>query len=332
MKKPTLSIIIPTAGGGDLPLTIHSINTQGLIDGDQILVIGDGPQHEAQDQIEALGEPYRFLSCQQTGDWGHTPCNFALPFCTADYLLVQGDDDIFLPRAFDKIREAILANTGEPRPLMFRFYTNDRWLVWADEDTHELGPALVGDHNIIAPNILNKLGRWETHYRGDLGYVRGTAGFYGGSAGMLWRKEIITRQRPSISLFDWPVREGEKNAGHYAVLTSEGHNLCSVKGNAGTMAQYIFTQRDNPTENPIAASEYSLANDLFWASIWLSNEHFGKGFGRELVQHAIDAAHGDCWMSVEKKDASIIHLLNEFGFSQNRIEEGRILMVRKFPP
>lgn len=325
MKKPTLSIIIPTAGRGDLPLTIHSINTQGLVEGDQVLVIGDGPQHEAQDQIEALGEPYRFLSCQQTGDWGHTPCNFALPFCTGDYILVQGDDDIFLPRAFDKIREAIMANPGPPKPLMFRFYTNDRWLVWAEEDTYELGPALVGDHNIVAPNVLNKLGRWETHYRGDLAFVRGTAGFYGGSSGMLWCKEIITRQRPTITLFDWPGKSDGAHKGGNSMNV-----LCHYTPDLSGQSNYTFTPMG--ADATVACSEYGYSEEKFWANISLDPSHRGKGYGRELVQHAVDAAHEDCWVETHESALDIQHLLSELGFSKAGLVGGRLQLVRKFPP
>jgi GNAT superfamily N-acetyltransferase len=215
---------------------------------------------------------------------------------------------------------------------MFRFYTNDRWLVWAEEDTYELGPALVGDHNIIAPNILDKLGRWETHYRGDLGYVRGTAGFYGGSAGMLWRKEIITRQRPSVVLFDWPSSSNTRPTYAYTEGIKTGMPLCLREAELTPISQYTFTHQTNPIDGLIAAAQYSYEGDKFWANLFLSRAHTGKGYGRELVQHAVDAAHENCWMEVAETDLPVLHLLNEFGFSRISSANGRIQLMKTFPP
>src|SRR5512138_191595 len=94
-----LSILVPTAGTGDLSYLFHSIKTQELIEGDEILIIGDGPQDSTKRLIDAVGDPFRYVQGPATGDWGHAQLNFAQDIARGDFLNPTDDDDVFLPRA-----------------------------------------------------------------------------------------------------------------------------------------------------------------------------------------------------------------------------------------
>ena len=106
MSLPTIGVYIPTAGRDSLRRTLHSISQQRLIPGDEVLVIGDGPVPSAEALCKEFGEPFRYLEGPHTSDWGHSQANMALHngHMSADLLVAQDDDDIFLPRAFEAIR------------------------------------------------------------------------------------------------------------------------------------------------------------------------------------------------------------------------------------
>ena len=55
------SIIVPTCGRRSLGRTLESIRRQALVDGDEVLLITDGPQPLAMDLFRASGLPGRCL-------------------------------------------------------------------------------------------------------------------------------------------------------------------------------------------------------------------------------------------------------------------------------
>ena len=74
---PRLSIIIPTIGRATLARTLATIAAQELLPGDEVLVIGDGPQPEAERMFQAAGLPGRYLDGPERHNWGGAQRTFA---------------------------------------------------------------------------------------------------------------------------------------------------------------------------------------------------------------------------------------------------------------
>ena len=70
VELPRLSIIIPTIGRATLARTLATIAAQDLLPGDEVLVIGDGRQPEAERIFAASGLPGRYLDGPERHNWG----------------------------------------------------------------------------------------------------------------------------------------------------------------------------------------------------------------------------------------------------------------------
>lgn len=195
MKEPTLGIMISTHGDRRLARTLHSIATQKLIPGDDIVVVGDGPQPWAKKLVESFGPPFRYIYTKKTGDWGHTQMNAAIEHVRGDYITGQDHDDIYLPRAFQCIREAAIISPN--KPLLVRLKTPELGILWCEL----LKPPLDG-HCLVIPNVKNKIGRFDGAYDGDQRYINGTLEAWG-EAG--WVDVVTTLTRPHWKLWAWPV-------------------------------------------------------------------------------------------------------------------------------
>jgi glycosyltransferase involved in cell wall biosynthesis len=201
----SLSIVIPTPGQGrPLKRCLRSIASQGLALPDEVLVVGDttdGELPEVQALVERFGRQYRYLShvgAEHT--FGHDQINRGIAEAQPGHLLVfQDDDDVFTEGAFDAIREAAqdtIDKYGEPRPLMFRFVTRFRTLVWGASPV--LAQDHVGGHCFVVPNRKEYLGTWAPHYQGDWTAIRTTLDKWpGGDSAVVWREEVIALARPN---------------------------------------------------------------------------------------------------------------------------------------
>lgn len=209
----TLSIIIPTPGGGrPLKRCLRSIASQPLLPGDEVLVVGDctaGELPEVEALVADFGPPYRYIAAVGAThtvvdgvdyhSFGHDQINVGMTVAAGDYLVFQDDDDVFTAGAFGAIRHAAeecLARHGEFRPLMFRFVTRFRTLVWAVEGV--VAQDHLGGHCFVVPNRKAYLAPWTPRYQGDFDHIRGTLDKWpGGEAAVVWREEVIAYARPS---------------------------------------------------------------------------------------------------------------------------------------
>jgi glycosyltransferase involved in cell wall biosynthesis len=198
----SLSVILPTPGQGrPLKRALRSIASQPLHPGDEVLVVGDCVDDPHPDtglaDVRALvadfGAQYRFLyTLPAAHDWGHTQINVGMTVAMGDYLVYQDDDDVFVEGAFDAIRAAAEAHPGAP--LMFRFVTRFRTLLWA---TKEIREEWVGGHSFVVPNLKARLAPWTPRYQGDYDHIRGTVDNWPGKdAAVVWREEVIAFARP----------------------------------------------------------------------------------------------------------------------------------------
>lgn len=204
----TLSIVIPTPGlGRPLGRCLKSIASQPLHPGDEVLVVGDttdGPLPDVEAIVKGFGPPFTYLHFAGTThvmspegvdmhSHGHDQLNHGIALARGEWIVVNDDDDVFLPGAFDAIRGAA-ASLSEPRPMMFRFVTRFRTLLWA---TPEVREQWIGGHNLVTPNRKDRLGLWQPHYNGDFSFVRSTIDLWPNKdADIVWDERVIAFARP----------------------------------------------------------------------------------------------------------------------------------------
>jgi hypothetical protein len=112
---------------------------------------------------------------------------------TGDYLLAQDDDDVYVKGAFDAVR-GLAASLSEPRPMMFRFVTRFRTLLWA---TPEVRYEWISGHNLVLPNIKERLGTWTPRYQGDFDWIRSSLDKWPNKdADIVWDERVIAFARP----------------------------------------------------------------------------------------------------------------------------------------
>jgi glycosyltransferase involved in cell wall biosynthesis len=137
VSRATFSIIVPTTGRPSLPQTLASIVEQ-LEPGDEVLVVRD-----------------------DSGDFGDTPRNEAMPRARGTHLLFMDDDDQYARGALATIRRFAEDHPGRIGIFRMRF---DHGLVLWRRPALEYGN--VSTQLIVVPNVPGKLARWER--RGDV--------------------------------------------------------------------------------------------------------------------------------------------------------------------
>jgi hypothetical protein len=183
--RPTFSILIGSAGRPTLAATLESIASQDTIPGDQIYV-GFDAYKKPLAALEALAAgvaqyndlgaaefiPYTYLGIADTekripppwsklGDRDHVipagapyywlgveQINHALRTypISGSHVLTLGDDDVFVPGAFDVIRAA--AATDQARPVLWQFLAPWRAVLW---DRPRLAVGRISGCCIAAP-------------------------------------------------------------------------------------------------------------------------------------------------------------------------------------
>jgi len=187
----TLSIIVPTVGGGYLPVLFDSVRSQ-LQKQDEVIVVGDthsGPLEKMRELVEEEGFCWLELNAGKHA-WGHPQINYGIEHARGDYLVFNDDDDQFAGDALVNIRRAA-RSLSEPRPLMFRFRSGRNGLLWSEQVIREGG---VGGHEFVVPNIPERLGQWTDRYEGDFDFISSTLAKWPENS-LVWREEIIALAR-----------------------------------------------------------------------------------------------------------------------------------------
>jgi glycosyltransferase involved in cell wall biosynthesis len=193
--QPTISVIIPSIGMGYLLRTLRSIKEQGILPGDEVLIIGDTVNDQLDDvrAIAAIHGPQVKYYPHNAGGhhWGNPQRNYGLTLCTGDYVSFMDDDDVYAPNAFDAIRSQI-SRLSEPQVLMFRFRTPWRTELWQEK---QIVQGSIGGHCIVVPNDKSKFGVWTNRYEGDFDFIRSTVDNWG-EENVVWCPELIAVTRP----------------------------------------------------------------------------------------------------------------------------------------
>jgi len=197
VSRPTLGVVIPTPGRRSLLRTLNSIKAQGLEPGDDILIVGDGFHKPTAAIVEMMGAPFRYVATAQTRDWGHSQNNWGIQNVKGDWVIMQDDDDIFLPRAFDTMREVIAR--GGPRVIIGRVMTPYRGILWSAPQVEPLD-----GHCPLVPNDKKKLGHYGLEYAGDQVWIRTNLEAYDSYS---WADRVWTLTRPVWQLWCFRVSE-----------------------------------------------------------------------------------------------------------------------------
>jgi glycosyltransferase involved in cell wall biosynthesis len=185
----SLSIIIPTVGRISLKDTLNSVVPQ-LVQGDEVLVVADGPVMMARAMAKELGASY--LETPPTHSWGHAQRNYGMAAAKGKYLAFMDDDDVYLPGALDAMRRAIAEHEG--RLFIFRMMYRLS-LLWAEP---RIAPGNVSTQMYVFPNIPSKLGVWKDNpdswngKGGDFLFAQETA-LHWGAEDIVFRKEVIAK-------------------------------------------------------------------------------------------------------------------------------------------
>lgn len=294
MAEPTIGVFIATPGRASLLRTLYSISQQRLIPGDDILVVGDGYNEGTAEIVKAFGPPFRYLFTPPTRDWGHTQANFGIEVIRGDYINIQDDDDIYAPRAFDEMREAIKQADG--KPILARVRTPHLGLLWSSPG-HE---TLLDGHCLIAPNIKSKIGRYDEQYDGDQRYIDNTLRNFDG---IVWLDKVLTLTRPKWTLFPQLISQGPDYWGW--VFKYDGRNR---------------------------AGELQLVRNPETGQMWAGFEietGLPIAYFLEIIEFACWAAQHDLWTWVPREWVSV---LEQRGFKPHLEKDDKVEMVHDWPP
>ena len=183
----TLSIVIPTISRPTLAATLASIAAQSLVPGDEILLIGDGPQPEAERMFSESGLPGKYIEGPMDHDWGGPQRNIGMRVANGDLLAFMDDDDTYLPGAFDLMRTADSESLN-----IFRMQCRGR-LLWMLCD---IRVGNVSTQMLVVPNLPG-VGHWTRRYVHDYDFAAMAANRFRRIA---WRKEPIAVSRPTSNL------------------------------------------------------------------------------------------------------------------------------------
>lgn len=191
--EPTLTFHLTTVSRPALAPALRALRAANLHPGDEVLLVGDGPQPAAEAFFRQLSLPGRYHEFPggPHGWWGHDARNGTMHLARAEYLAPCDDDDEYAPGAIDVIRRALKENPG--RPHLFRMSgVPGIGTVWKDR---EIRPGNVGTPMLILPTAGQRWAKY-THSRiGDHDFIRDTLALWPPDA-LVWREEIIYTVRP----------------------------------------------------------------------------------------------------------------------------------------
>lgn len=166
---PTITIIIPTAGRGSILRTLKTITDQ-LKPGDQCHILKD-----------------------DTSPGGGAARNRMMPQVTTSHIAFMDDDDIYLPDALERMREA--ATEHPDRPLIFKMHRDPQKDIVPGKGVKHPRLGQVSTQCILVPNDPSRLGKWGKAPCCDWDFVRTTLALYPEDS-VVMRDEIIAVWRP----------------------------------------------------------------------------------------------------------------------------------------
>lgn len=175
---------------------IQSLIAAGAQEGDELIVVGDGPQLKVREGLRRVQSclSLRYAETRPTHVWGHHQRNVGMGLARGSHLIFRDDDDETPPDGLTLIRSVAAQNPG--KLLMFR-------LTYVDEKGAKvLGPwyekkiqAATGNgggSNIVVPNVPEQFGAWFPGRGGDARFIQQTVDRWpGGAEAVAWREESV---------------------------------------------------------------------------------------------------------------------------------------------
>jgi len=179
------SVVIPTTGRPTLARTLESVDRR-LAD---VIVVADthGP---LESDVEAVAREYdvRYLEFDAgVHDTGSPQLHVGNQYASGAWLLNCGDDDVYVPGAFEAMYGHIAR--GVQHPLMFRTILHPSpgrantvpVVLWSERQVERFN---VTGQGFACPNSRTRLGRWVD----DVTFMRETVALHGGAID--WCDEI----------------------------------------------------------------------------------------------------------------------------------------------
>jgi len=190
---PTFSIITPTQGRVTLTRMLESLEPAGAGPHDELVVVIDGDYPEALEILKSVVLPCSLmcqLSFRSARDLGASPRNHGMEIATKDYITYMDDDNIFVPGAFDILRDR--CPTTKRRSQLFRVKHWSVGVVWQTKGLLQFGQ--VDGHGYVLPNDGN-WSLWRGGPAGDFNHISETIQMRGQPT---WREEVIVELRPGF--------------------------------------------------------------------------------------------------------------------------------------
>lgn len=191
----TLSIIVPTPDGGNLPALADSLKGQ-LYPEDEVIVVADTFHDVDLSHVRdfVLAQPQWRWEEHDAGRaaWGHPQINYGMTVARGDYLLFQDDDDVYARGALVNVHRAIRRAPLAPHLFRFRAARFGGAAIWQQKGVIAVG--MIGGHCMVVPNVPEKLGQWTDDYTGDYDFIEETLRLWEPIA-PVWREEVIVLAR-----------------------------------------------------------------------------------------------------------------------------------------
>jgi hypothetical protein len=211
METPLLTVIVPTVGRPSLARTVRSLLRQGEWLPWEAILVGDTHAGTWAEQLPlaralAAQHPERLRYVEHDGGlhaWGHPQRNFGATVARGRWLSWLGDDDVYLPGAFETLGRVLRRQEDDPRVLLFRWIAPWKQVLWAEAG--RLQQDYVDAEMIVCPNVPERLGVWNpARYQGDFDFIKETSDHWNGPERVLWQPEVIAQAQPSETE-DWTL-------------------------------------------------------------------------------------------------------------------------------
>lgn len=329
--QPNIGVFIPTAGRKTIVRTLHSILTQRLLKGDDIVVIGDGYNAWTDKVVSDLGPPFRYIAIPETKDWGHSQCNYGMQIVNGDVAVAQDDDDIFAPRAFEEIRQAAIEFPDTP--IMARVKTPFLGVLWK-----EANYGLIDGHCLIYPNNKEKLGSWTAAYDGDQHYMRTTVDHY---EAVGWLDKVISITRPTWKLWNVPV--SRKSIETLRTIRNSCREFMTRHREEISWVQQLLWWKNLDQKNnwywlfrneieDVGFVGLNRRDGKMYATYGLLPQWRGQGLGKELVEFSQWAAQGELTIEVLSSNTRALQLYRSSGLKPHWNRDGIQEMYSEWPP
>lgn len=184
-----ISVITPSIGRSSLRSMLNRLKPQ-LQEGDEVFVIGDGPQPSDEVTVKEVDHPaIRYSHIPLTRNYGNPQRNLAITEAKGDYIFFVDDDDLPSPHALSVIRRVGAEFPG--RPLMFKMMHQNIEL-WK-QPVVKVGQ--ISGQMFVVPNMKERLGKWSGRYEADFDFITSTLALYPEKdTAVVWRHENICIQ------------------------------------------------------------------------------------------------------------------------------------------